>query len=179
MSRISSLIGDVSMEMITYVALYNYCHIFEMQSASNWVWLAAALGYDLGWYVTHRLSHEMNFGWAAHQTHHSSEYYNLTTALRQSMWHKYFTFPAFMVMALLGIPPTQFLLHREFSILGQFWLHTENIGKMWWPIEFIFNTPSHHRVHHGRNPYCEGLYIVFSTFQSVEIYKIFVIYIQP
>ena len=80
--------------------------------------------------------------WAAHQTHHSSEYYNLSTALRQSMWHKYTTFPAFMPMALLGIPPSQMLLHRELNLLYQFWVHTIQIGKLWWPIEFIFNTPS-------------------------------------
>ena len=67
----------------------------------------------------------------AHQTHHSSEYYNLSTALRQSMWHKYFTFPTYLPLALIGIPPSQMLLHREMNLLYQFWVHTTQIPKLW------------------------------------------------
>ena len=67
----------------------------------------------------------------AHQTHHSSEYYNLSTALRQSMWHKYFTFPTYLPLALIGIPPSQMLLHREMNLLYQFWVHTTQVPKLW------------------------------------------------
>jgi len=77
----------------------------------------------------------------------------MITALRQSMWHKYYTFPAFIPMAILGVPPAQMVLHHDLNLLYQFWIHTEQVRKLPAPIEFIFNTPSHHRVHHGRNPY--------------------------
>ena len=73
MSRLSFFLGDTGFEMMTYYAVYNYNHIFEMSKFSNWAWLAAAIGYDLGWYFTHRLSHEMNFGWAGNFIFDSSK----------------------------------------------------------------------------------------------------------
>uniref|UniRef100_A0A8B9EUH8 Alkylglycerol monooxygenase n=1 Tax=Anser cygnoides TaxID=8845 RepID=A0A8B9EUH8_ANSCY len=95
---------------------------------------------------------EVNILWAAHQVHHSSEDYNLFTALRQSVLQKYTSWMFNLPMALF-IPPSVFAVHLQFNLLYQFWIHTEvvtNIG----PLEWILNTPSHHRVHHGRNPYC-------------------------
>merc|ERR1712131_126240 len=154
MSRITALLGERSLEMGAYIWAYNKWHLLDLDYQSPVIWLATALGYDLGYYITHRIGHEWNCMWAAHQTHHSSEYYNLSTALRQSMWHKYFTFPTYLPLAIIGIPPSQMLLHREMNLLYQFWVHTTQIPKLWWPIEYIFNTPSHHRVHHGRNEYC-------------------------
>ena len=142
MSRVTTMLGEKTIEMLVYIWLYNKVHLFELDFSSTTVWMVTALAYDFGYYVTHRIGHEWNFMWAAHQTHHSSEYYNLSTALRQSMWHKYTTFPAFLPMALVGIPPSQMLLHRELNLLYQFWVHTIQIGKLWWPIELIFNTPS-------------------------------------
>ncbi|NWI17153.1 ALKMO monooxygenase, partial [Crypturellus soui] len=95
---------------------------------------------------------EVNLLWAAHQIHHSSEDYNLFTALRQSLLQRYTSWIFNLPMALF-IPPSVFAVHLQFNLLYQFWIHTEVITSLG-PLEFILNTPSHHRVHHGRNPYC-------------------------
>lgn len=108
----TTLLGEKTIEMMVYIWVFDRIHLLDLDYSSPIIWLITALAYDLGYYVTHRIGHEWNFMWAAHQTHHSSEYYNLSTALRQSMWHKYTTFPAFIPMALIGIPPSQMLLHR-------------------------------------------------------------------
>ncbi|GAA6088858.1 alkylglycerol monooxygenase isoform X1 [Tachysurus ichikawai] len=95
---------------------------------------------------------ELNILWAAHQVHHSSEYYNLTTALRQSVTQQFASWVFYLPMALI-VPPSVFAVHIQFNLLYQFWIHTE-IVKDLGPLEWILNTPSHHRVHHGRNRYC-------------------------
>ena len=98
--------------------------------------------------------HEINILWATHVVHHSSEHFNLTTGARKSIFTHYsavaFEFP----LALLGIPYEVYYVHDSFSRYWQTWCHSEIFGKLPYPIEFIFNTPSHHRVHHGSNPYC-------------------------
>ncbi|CAL8359017.1 unnamed protein product [Arctogadus glacialis] len=88
----------------------------------------------------------------SHQVHHSSEYYNLSTALRQSLVHHFLSWVFYLPMAL-AVPPSVFAVHIEFNLLYQFWIHTEVIKDLG-PLEWILNTPSHHRVHHGRNLYC-------------------------
>jgi alkylglycerol monooxygenase len=88
----------------------------------------------------------------------------MATALRQSMLHKYYSFPAFVPMALLGIPPAQMLLHHDLNLLYQFWIHTEQIRKFPIFFEYLFNTPSHHRVHHGRNPYWLELLLIIINY---------------
>ncbi|XP_078480434.1 alkylglycerol monooxygenase, partial [Lampetra planeri] len=90
--------------------------------------------------------------WAAHQVHHSSEYYNLTTALRQSLTQQFTSWIFYLPMAL-AIPPSVFAVHIQLNLLYQFWIHTELIKDLG-PLEWVFNTPKHHRVHHGRNLYC-------------------------
>uniref|UniRef100_A0A8D0H406 Alkylglycerol monooxygenase n=1 Tax=Sphenodon punctatus TaxID=8508 RepID=A0A8D0H406_SPHPU len=95
---------------------------------------------------------EINIFWSAHQAHHSSEDYNLTTALRQSVLQRYISWMFYLPMALF-IPPSVYAVHLQFNLLYQFWIHTEVINNLG-PLELILNTPSHHRVHHGRNPYC-------------------------
>ncbi|XDV32036.1 hypothetical protein PO909_002938, partial [Leuciscus waleckii] len=95
---------------------------------------------------------ELNFLWAAHQVHHSSEYYNLSTALRQSVTQQFSSWLFYLPLALM-VPPSVFAVHIQFNLLYQFWIHTELVKDLG-PLEWILNTPSHHRVHHGRNPYC-------------------------
>ncbi|XP_029482079.1 alkylglycerol monooxygenase isoform X2 [Oncorhynchus nerka] len=95
---------------------------------------------------------ELNFLWAAHQVHHSSEYYNLSTALRQSLTQQFSSWVFYLPMAL-AVPPSVFAVHIQFNLLYQFWIHTEVIRDLG-PLEWVLNTPSHHRVHHGRNEYC-------------------------
>jgi sterol desaturase/sphingolipid hydroxylase (fatty acid hydroxylase superfamily) len=89
--------------------------------------------------------------WAAHVNHHSSQYFNLSTALRQP-WFTPITGPIFWLpLALLGFPPAMILTAEAISLIYQFWIHTEVVKKLPRPIEWLFNTPSHHRVHHGKN----------------------------
>lgn len=111
--------------------------------------------------------------WATHQTHHSAENYNLSTALRQGFFQHYLSRLIYLPLALV-IPPQTFLVHVQMNLFYQFWVHTEVISNLG-PLEAIFNTPCHHRVHHGRNPYCidknyGGVLIVwdrlFGTFAS-------------
>ena len=115
-----------------------------------WAWLLLFVLEDLCYYVFHRVHHEVRFFWAAHVNHHSSTHYNLSTALRQS-WTTPLTGPIFWVpLAFLGFHPAMILTAQAVSLIYQFWLHTEWIGRLG-PLEWVFNTPSHHRVHHGRN----------------------------
>eukprot|EP00095_Tigriopus_kingsejongensis_P011023 maker-scaffold109_size355148-snap-gene-0.15 protein:Tk11023 transcript:maker-scaffold109_size355148-snap-gene-0.15-mRNA-1 annotation:"transmembrane protein 195" len=95
---------------------------------------------------------EINILWAAHQVHHSSEEYNLTTALRQSFMQAFGAWPFYLPMAFF-VPPAQVLVHSQFNLLYQFWIHTEAVQTIG-PLEHILNTPQHHRVHHGSNRYC-------------------------
>lgn len=97
------------------------------------------------------MSHEVNLFWIGHVVHHQSEDYNLSVALRQGALQKIFTSPFSLPLALLGFSDKWFLLISAFNTLYQFWIHTELIRKFPSWFEFIFNTPSHHRVHHGRN----------------------------
>lgn len=119
------------------------------------------------------MAHEINIFWASHSVHHSSEDYNLSTALRQSAFQVYISWIFYIPLALI-IPPPLFYLHKQFNALYQFFIHTQLVGKMGF-LEYILNTPSHHRVHHGRNPkYIDknyaGIFIIwdrlFGTFQE-------------
>ncbi|KAM4791067.1 alkylglycerol monooxygenase isoform 3-T3 [Cyanocitta cristata] len=141
-----------SIDLISYIYIWNNYRLLELPWDSPWTWYLTLLGVDFAYYCFHRISHEVNILWAAHQVHHSSEDYNLFTALRQSVLQKYTSWMFNLPMALF-IPPSVFAVHLQFNLLYQFWIHTEVITKLG-PLEWILNTPSHHRVHHGRNPYC-------------------------
>jgi len=117
---------------------------------SWWSWLFCLIGVDLGYYVAHRASHRLNLFWAGHVTHHSSEEYNFTTALRQG-FEGSLTWLFYLPLALF-FPPKLYIVHNQINTIYQFFVHTKSINKLPWLIELIFNTPSHHRVHHARNP---------------------------
>jgi len=112
---------------------------------------AAVLGWDLIYYWNHRFMHEWRFMWAIHVVHHSSERYNLSTALRQTWTDVAGTFVPYGLLSLLGIRPALIGQARGINLLYQFWIHTEMINRLG-PLERVLNTPSHHRVHHGSNP---------------------------
>ena len=118
-----------------------------------WVGVIAFLLDDLRYYWYHRIAHRVRWVWAEHINHHSSQHYNLSTALRQS-WTGQFTgmFILQVPMVLLGFHPAFIAFVYGFNLVYQFWIHTETIGKLPKPVELIFNTPSHHRVHHATNP---------------------------
>ncbi|XP_043545763.1 alkylglycerol monooxygenase isoform X2 [Chiloscyllium plagiosum] len=151
LSRLPELLGR-GIELTGYIYIWKNFRLFELPWDSAWTWWLAFLGVDFAYYWLHRMSHEVNMLWASHQVHHSSEDYNLSTALRQSVLQKYFSWIFNLPMALF-IPPSVFAVHLQFNLLYQFWIHTEIIGNLG-PLELILNTPSHHRVHHGRNHYC-------------------------
>ncbi|MGH8795055.1 MAG: sterol desaturase family protein, partial [Stackebrandtia sp.] len=121
---------------------------FELGPGSVWVWVALFFADDLAYYWFHRCHHRIRLLWASHVVHHSSQYFNLTTALRQS-WTPMGGLPFWLPLALLGFPPWMILLQQSISLTYQFFIHTERVGVLPKPIELIFNTPSHHRVHHG------------------------------
>lgn len=119
-------------------------------------WWSIALCFlldDLRYYWYHRIAHRSRWVWAEHVVHHSSQHYNLSTALRQS-WTGTFTgmFLLRVPLVLIGFHPLVILFVGGLNLVYQFWIHTETIGRMWRPIEAVFNTPSHHRVHHATNP---------------------------
>jgi sterol desaturase/sphingolipid hydroxylase (fatty acid hydroxylase superfamily) len=117
-------------------------------------WVVLFFAEDLCYYWFHRVHHEVRLFWATHVNHHSSQHYNLSTALRQPLLTP-FTGPMFWIpLPLLGFPPHMILTAQAISLLYQFWLHTEAIDRLG-PPRFM-NTPSHHRVHHGKNvPYLD------------------------
>jgi alkylglycerol monooxygenase len=133
-----------------YLAAYPL-HLLDLDPAAASTHLLAFLGVDLAYYAWHRWTHESNLGWATHVVHHQSEEYNLAVALRQSVTSSLSSWPFYLPLALIGVPPAVFFLHSALNTLYQFWIHTEAIGRLG-PLEWVLNTPSHHRVHHAINP---------------------------
>ena len=118
--------------------------------SAGWSWLVLLFAEDLCYYVFHRVHHEVRLLWACHVNHHSSQYFNLSTALRQPLLTP-LTGPLFWApLPLIGFPPWMVLTAQAWSLLYQFWLHTEAVDRLG-PLEWVLNTPSHHRVHHGKN----------------------------
>jgi sterol desaturase/sphingolipid hydroxylase (fatty acid hydroxylase superfamily) len=116
------------------------------------VLVACFFAEDLAYYWFHRLSHERRFWWAAHVVHHSSQHYNLTTALRQTWTGAVsLSFATKLPLFLIGFPPAMVFFFAGISLVYQFWIHTETIRRLG-PLEWVLNTPSHHRVHHAVNP---------------------------
>jgi alkylglycerol monooxygenase len=155
----------------------NPIDVHALSAAGKW---AAAivlfLGVDCAYYWFHRIAHEYNAPWAGHVVHHSSEDYNLAVALRQGAFQGLFSWVFYLPLALVGFPPSWFAATMSFNLLYQFWIHTRTI-KTLGPLEWVLNTPSHHRVHHARNPkyldrnYAGTLIIwdrMFGTFQAEE-----------
>lgn len=141
-----------------------------------WSYILCFVVLDFCRYWAHRVAHEQRFWWATHVTHHSSEQYNFSVSFRLS-WTQHIKIIFFLPVALCGFDPFVFFIIHQLAVLYQFWLHTEFIGKLPKPIEYIWTTPSHHRVHHGRNDkyldrnYGSTLIIwdrIFGTFQKEE-----------
>jgi sterol desaturase/sphingolipid hydroxylase (fatty acid hydroxylase superfamily) len=128
------------------VWLYN---LLPYRVALNWwTFIPCFVIYDLCTYWTHRSSHFCRFFWASHVVHHSADHYNLTVNFRQS-WFQYTKIIFFIPLMLTGVHPVIFFVANQLSILYQFWVHTEAIGKLHSFIEKYLGTPSNHRVHHG------------------------------
>jgi len=144
------MFGSKIVKLALFMLIYEF-RFFELSRAHWWVWVLLFVGDDFFYYWYHRMGHEIRFFWAAHVNHHSSQTYNLSTALRQSWTGPLVGWVFWVPMALLGFHPLMMALAQSVSLLYQYWIHTELIGTMG-PFGWIFNTPSHHRVHHGSNP---------------------------
>lgn len=134
-----------------YIYFYEHFALFEIPNTLLAGFVCLVL-FDFLYYWAHRWSHEINFFWGAHVVHHQSEEYNLSVALRQSWIHDLIAFFIFLPLPILGFSPTVFFPAALLVTLYQFWIHTKAIDKLHPIVEFILNTPSHHRVHHGVNP---------------------------
>ncbi len=159
-----------------YAWLFDHWRLFEMP-ATPVMWVILFIGVDFFYYWFHRLAHEINVLWGGHVVHHQSEEYNLSVALRQGAFQKFGSFLFYLPLAFIGFNPVMFIVVSQFQTLYQFWIHTKTINRLPAPLEFVLNTPSHHRVHHGRNPkYIDrnhgGTLIIwdrlFGTFQAEE-----------
>lgn len=158
-----------------YKYIFEHWRLFDLPE-SIWIWIVLFIGVDFCYYWFHRMSHQVNALWAAHIVHHQSEEYNLTVALRQSWFQGWFSWVFYLPLAFIGFDPVMFLTLSAFNTLYQFWIHTQAIKSLG-PLEWVLNTPSHHRVHHGSNPkYIDknhaGTLIIwdrlFGTFQKEE-----------
>jgi sterol desaturase/sphingolipid hydroxylase (fatty acid hydroxylase superfamily) len=147
------LLGLISKTLVFMVFIYLYANfrIFTVPFAW-WAWILLLFIEDLVYYWFHRISHENRFFWASHVVHHSSQKYNLSTALRQTWSGGFLAFVFWLPLPLLGFHPVMILAQMSISLIYQYWIHTELIKKMPHWFELFFNTPSHHRVHHATNP---------------------------
>jgi sterol desaturase/sphingolipid hydroxylase (fatty acid hydroxylase superfamily) len=140
-----------SVALVPYTWLWTHERVFHVSASSPVAWVLLIFGIDLGYYAYHRASHRVGFLWAVHAVHHQSEEYNLSVALRQP-WFESIVSPFFYLpLAILGFPPIMYLAGVTIDTLYQFWIHTRAIKRLG-ALEWIMNTPSHHRVHHGIDP---------------------------
>jgi sterol desaturase/sphingolipid hydroxylase (fatty acid hydroxylase superfamily) len=149
-------LGNVAINVVwklavvaTYAMLYELTPL-RLDPGNPLTWVLLFFADDLAYYWFHRVSHESRVFWASHVVHHSSQHFNLSTALRQT-WVPMTYLPFWLPLPLLGIPPWMVLLAQAWSLIYQFWVHTERIRRLPRWVEYVFNTPSHHRVHHGMN----------------------------
>ncbi|MFZ5617308.1 MAG: sterol desaturase family protein [Pseudomonadota bacterium] len=149
-SQIAPLLGGAAFLGVVWTSAYQY-RLIDIPNA----WWAVAICFvldDLRYYWLHRISHERRWFWASHVVHHSSQHYNLTTALRQTWTGEIIAGLLFKTpLVLVGFHPAMLVFVSGLNLIYQFWIHTEMIGRMG-PFEALFNTPSHHRVHHATNP---------------------------
>jgi sterol desaturase/sphingolipid hydroxylase (fatty acid hydroxylase superfamily) len=159
---------------IVFVLVYNA--LPWRLSLNWWTFIPCYILFDFCSYWTHNISHRLRFFWAAHVVHHSASHFNLTVSFRLS-WMQYIKIIFILPVALMGFHPVIIFLTSQLAVLFQFWVHTEYIGKLPRIIEYIFATPSNHRVHHGSQPkyinknYAATFIIwdrIFGTYQAEE-----------
>lgn len=133
-----------------YVAVYSAAAVWQLPAGEWWVWVLGVVFYDFCYYWNHRLGHESAVFWASHVVHHQSQEYNLSTALRQTSSGALLGWIFYLPMAIAGVPPEVFVVAAIIDLLYQFWIHTEQVGKLG-GFDRWFASPSNHRVHHAVN----------------------------
>jgi sterol desaturase/sphingolipid hydroxylase (fatty acid hydroxylase superfamily) len=155
-ASVSMGIGNVFVDLVGKVILFaalTFLHRFAIFNIGYqwWAWILLFFGDEFSYYWFHRVSHECRLFWASHVVHHSSQRYNLSTALRQTWTGSLFSYIFWLWLPIVGFAPAMILTMKAVSLLYQFWIHTEVVRSLG-PLETVLNTPSHHRVHHGSNP---------------------------
>ena len=155
LGTISQLVGVLTKvaTLGLYTLVHSHAALWPLPVDSVWVWLGALLAYDFCYYWLHRMGHQVQLLWAAHVVHHSSEDYNLGTALRQTGSGFLLGWVFYLPMAVAGVPPLVFAVVGLIDLLYQFWVHTRLVGRLGW-FDRVFCSPSNHRVHHGQNDWC-------------------------
>src|SRR6266481_9083512 len=148
-------LGSVAVGLVTtalQLAIFGLLYRFRVFTFGYqwWVWVLLFFADEFSYYWFHRVSHQCRLFWASHVVHHSSQRYNLGTALRQTWTGNFMTWVFWLWLPLVGFAPVMVLTMQAVSLLYQFWIHTELVRCMG-PLEAVLNTPSHHRVHHGSN----------------------------
>ena len=172
----STVAGALTAGAVLAMALWLYGYRLFDIPISWWAFALCFVLDDLAYYAFHRSAHRVRWFWASHVIHHSSQHYNLSTALRQT-WTGFFSlgFLFRMPLFLIGFPPAMVFFCAGLNLIYQFWIHTELVGRMPRWFEAVMNTPSHHRVHHAVNPrYLDrnyaGVFIIwdrlFGTFEA-------------
>jgi sterol desaturase/sphingolipid hydroxylase (fatty acid hydroxylase superfamily) len=149
MSQVFDAFGTL-LKVAIYTWVFGHVALFELPASSPWVWVGALLGYDLCYYWLHRAGHRVGVLWAAHVVHHQSEDYNLSTALRQTSSGFLLGWIFYLPLAVAGLPPLVFGVVALIDLLYQFWVHTQQVGKLGW-FDRWFCSPSNHRAHHAVN----------------------------
>lgn len=171
----SSIAGVLSLGAVVAAAYWvSRFAVFDI-GFTWWAWPLCFLLDDLAYYAFHRSAHRVRWFWASHVIHHSSQHYNLSTALRQT-WTGFISlsFAFRLPLFLIGFPPEMVFFCGGLNLIYQFWIHTEVIGRCPAWFEAVMNTPSHHRVHHATNPrYLDrnyaGVFIIWDRmFDSFE-----------
>ncbi len=164
-----------SFAYLLFMLIYENFRFFTLEN-TWWMWILLLFADDLAFYWHHRMSHSVRFLWAAHIQHHSSQRMNLSVALRQSWGEPFYKYLFYLWIPLLGFHPVWMMIMQAISLIYQFFQHTELVGKLG-PLEWIMNTPSHHRVHHATQvKYLDrnhaGIFIIwdrlFGTFQEED-----------
>jgi sterol desaturase/sphingolipid hydroxylase (fatty acid hydroxylase superfamily) len=154
-ASLSMGVGNVLVNLAAKALLFvvfSFVHQYAIFSIPYvwWAWVLLFFGDELSYYWYHRASHRCRLLWASHVVHHSSQRYNLSTALRQTWTGSFMGWIFWIWLPLAGFPPVMILTMQAASLLYQFWIHTEIVRSMG-PLERVLNTPSHHRVHHAVN----------------------------
>jgi sterol desaturase/sphingolipid hydroxylase (fatty acid hydroxylase superfamily) len=149
MSQVTGVFGRL-LRIGLYVLAFEHVALWRLPEDAWWVWVLGLVAYDLCYYWNHRLGHTSAIFWASHVVHHQSEDYNLSTALRQTSSGFLLGWIFYLPMAVLGFPPKVFAVVALIDLLYQYWVHTQQIGKLGW-FDRWFCSPSNHRVHHAVN----------------------------
>jgi sterol desaturase/sphingolipid hydroxylase (fatty acid hydroxylase superfamily) len=152
-----TLIVEFIPKVLAFMAMFyiydaNWLGLRDVVGRQWWAWGILLFLDDFAYYAFHRMNHEVRILWAGHVSHHSSQYLNYGTALRQGVGERLHKYVFWLWIPLLGFDPVMIFIMMAVNLIYQYWAHTEFVRRLPAPLEFIFNTASHHRVHHASQP---------------------------